>query len=563
MNTTWTMNDERLELLFQSSHRYPPSPSVFRSGQTLPVATMENRLRWVTNNHRLLSNGFVAATAMNDIRSGLLLPFHYRYPFPLMDPSRRNLLTMIGVNDGRAGGCVEANHHHHHRHPLPDGCASSSLVHGDSNKKSASFADRQKGPLVCKSKRQIDEAREERAEEDDKALRVKQASRDSPSSRRRVMTKEGKAKKNSDYIEEAETYNQAVLDNHPNISTSVDASIVDFDEMDDMDDDDDDDDDGEDREVVNAFAKLAQLPTNSRIKEEEEEVEEKASTGSSSEKVSVDADDHLLLNAISEYEEQAMIFAVEPGSKKGCDERKWIEKFKMLVVHKKKYGHCMVPERGPPDVMFQLVENTKNLYGCCHVPIWEVSKFGRWVTRQRRLYKCNKLREGRIMLLKKLNWLNDNPNTNEIRWEKMYSQLKAFKNKHGHTNVARVHDTVLGEWVVNQRRFYSKNKLKPNRVLMLDQIGFKWKLMKPRKDEGMGGNRDANWLRKYNMLVAFKQQYGHMEVSVKDDATLLNWIYGQRVAYRDQTIQEERKQLLDRIGFDWTSRAKRPNGCTS
>jgi hypothetical protein len=63
-------------------------------------------------------------------------------------------------------------------------------------------------------------------------------------------------------------------------------------------------------------------------------------------------------------------------------------------------------------------------------------------------------------------------------WRKRYDQLIRFKEINGHCNVPQRYATnvELGRWVKDQRTFKTKGKLSQERIDLLNDIGFSWKL---------------------------------------------------------------------------------------
>ena len=60
------------------------------------------------------------------------------------------------------------------------------------------------------------------------------------------------------------------------------------------------------------------------------------------------------------------------------------------------------------------------------------------------------------------------------RWDAHYEQLVAFKAKHGHAHpvASNCPDSRLLGWVAYQRVRHRTGKLPPQRVALLDQLGF-------------------------------------------------------------------------------------------
>ena len=63
-------------------------------------------------------------------------------------------------------------------------------------------------------------------------------------------------------------------------------------------------------------------------------------------------------------------------------------------------------------------------------------------------------------------------------WTTRYNDLVAYKKRHGHCNVPTrcKENKSLGSWVDHTRQQFKHGELSDDRVAMLDQIGFAWKL---------------------------------------------------------------------------------------
>jgi hypothetical protein len=64
---------------------------------------------------------------------------------------------------------------------------------------------------------------------------------------------------------------------------------------------------------------------------------------------------------------------------------------------------------------------------------------------------------------------------------------------------------------------------------------------------------DKQWNKQYEKLVEFKRKNGNCRVPQKyeEDASLGRWVIKQRLFQSNNTIQLDRKGLLDDIGFVW------------
>ena len=134
-------------------------------------------------------------------------------------------------------------------------------------------------------------------------------------------------------------------------------------------------------------------------------------------------------------------------------------------------------------------------------------------------------------------------------WSKMYDQLVAYKQQHGHCNVTRRGGDPypkLCKWVSTQRTQY-KNQVKgykenEERYIALNEIGFIFNLA------------DQIWSEMYEQLVAYKQQHGDCKVSRRtgDNLKLGEWVHTQEKNYTKQLkgyrVNEHRYIALNKIG---------------
>jgi superfamily II DNA or RNA helicase len=118
-------------------------------------------------------------------------------------------------------------------------------------------------------------------------------------------------------------------------------------------------------------------------------------------------------------------------------------------------------------------------------------------------------------------------------WEKMFAELVAFKEAHGHCNVL-VESGPLGQWVHTQRQ---RCKI-PERRARLNAIGFCWNPF------------TAAWDKKIEELVAYKKVHGHCNVPAQS-GLLGQWCSMLRTKRRRNELSTEQIAQLDAIGFCW------------
>lgn len=143
----------------------------------------------------------------------------------------------------------------------------------------------------------------------------------------------------------------------------------------------------------------------------------------------------------------------------------------------------------------------------------------------------------------------------EDQWNERLNELVEFKKEHGHCLVPHSYpqNNKLAQWVKRQRYQLKLKKLKQHHTLtdarqtILQDLGFVW------------DSHKAAWFEKFEGLKAFKMMNGHLNVPCCHQS-LATWIKCQRRQYRlfcdgkKSTMNNERIQQLDNLGFDWNPR---------
>jgi hypothetical protein len=132
-------------------------------------------------------------------------------------------------------------------------------------------------------------------------------------------------------------------------------------------------------------------------------------------------------------------------------------------------------------------------------------------------------------------------------WGRRYAQLVQFKETNGHCNVPQRYadNAELGRWVKDQRTFKIKGKLSEERIDLLNEIGFSWRIK----------CHDDFWEKMCKSLIAYKEAHGHCNVtSDAENIQLARWVDRQRRAKKNGKISEEKIRELEDIGFTWSSR---------
>ncbi|MFN0076302.1 MAG: helicase associated domain-containing protein, partial [Prosthecobacter sp.] len=134
---------------------------------------------------------------------------------------------------------------------------------------------------------------------------------------------------------------------------------------------------------------------------------------------------------------------------------------------------------------------------------------------------------------------------NEDLWEKRFGQLVAFEHEHGHTQVPSKWQVnpALGKWASLQRKLHKSGQLRQNRAERLKQIGFAWK--------SDNNHHTAGWEGRFAELVAFKERFGHLRVSMTNQTSpgFKHWRDNQRLNFREGRLRPERQARLEALGF--------------
>jgi len=213
----------------------------------------------------------------------------------------------------------------------------------------------------------------------------------------------------------------------------------------------------------------------------------------------------------------------------------WDVRYGELVEFTRKHGHCRVP-------------NEYNLN----------KQLASWVLVQRQLRAKNRLPFERIA---KLEALGFEWNPHDADWQQMLENLKAYKEKHGHTHVPTNYkpNPKLAAWVILQRVYYKKRALASDRIAKLEALGFNWAQYQT-GNYTMPGK--SSWVCHFEELEAYKVEHGNTRVSKVNPVNkqLGRWVHFQRAAYVKGNLLAERIAKLDSLGFEWVIYDKKESG---
>ena len=124
-------------------------------------------------------------------------------------------------------------------------------------------------------------------------------------------------------------------------------------------------------------------------------------------------------------------------------------------------------------------------------------------------------------------------------WDRKFTELAAFRLKHGHFRLPKHKLLSLARWAVIQRTDARRGELNEERRQRLDAIGFDWDPM------------ESWWPAMFEKLVAYRNKHGHCCVCKRAHPSLAQWTSQQRCLARRGQLSKDKRRQLDGIGFDW------------
>lgn len=173
----------------------------------------------------------------------------------------------------------------------------------------------------------------------------------------------------------------------------------------------------------------------------------------------------------------------------------------------------------------------------------------KWLNNQIRLYKNGNLSKEKVEMLNNIGISLLIDNKLSVRWERKYQLAKKYYEKNGNLQVPSdytIDDVNLGNWLVEQRKYYNWGKLSKEKIDLLNKIGMVWIL-----DDKLA----IKWERKYQLAKEYYEKNGNLQVPfdyIIDDIKLGSWIVSQRRYYKNGKLSEEKVEMLNDIGMIWT-----------
>ena len=196
---------------------------------------------------------------------------------------------------------------------------------------------------------------------------------------------------------------------------------------------------------------------------------------------------------------------------------------------------------------FEELLSYRSGHGDCDVST-SIGKLGRWVSKQRKVYRAGSLPQDRIDRLNSIGFKWAVITGRKTGWTAQFKELVKYKAKHGDCNVL-TSQGKLGKWVSHQRTAYMSGSLVQDQIDRLNTIGFKWALIEQ--------SAKVPWETRFKELVQYKTEHGDCNVR-QSQGQLGNWVNHQRSNCRDGKLSQDRIDLLNDMGFDWALMEKGP-----
>ena len=133
-------------------------------------------------------------------------------------------------------------------------------------------------------------------------------------------------------------------------------------------------------------------------------------------------------------------------------------------------------------------------------------------------------------------------------WEFWFGMLIDYKQSKGHLRVPQGYkhgESKLGSWVGDQRKYYKKGILSPERIKELEVLGFDWDPFETSFQEGITALKQYKQYRQSEGHLRIPENYKHGEFN------LGKWVQHRRQEYKKGTLSPERIKELEGLGFDW------------
>ena len=207
------------------------------------------------------------------------------------------------------------------------------------------------------------------------------------------------------------------------------------------------------------------------------------------------------------------------------EKRSWKESYNKLAKYESKNHHCNVSKK-------------------------EDCRLNRWILHQIYLYENGRLEKDQIYKLQLINVNLCRIKTYDAIWEESYNKLVQYELENHSCNVSEKEDFKLNKWVYAQRKLFKYKKLSEERILKLNNIGFKF-------DSNCGLTNDT-WNKNYDKLVEYKKQHGNCNVNSYKNKKLYYWVHQQVNGITHQNVDKIKKLKLLGVDFNKSKTINEP-----
>lgn len=191
-------------------------------------------------------------------------------------------------------------------------------------------------------------------------------------------------------------------------------------------------------------------------------------------------------------------------------------------------------------------------------------KLGAWCVFQRQNRKRGKISTVRKQMLDSIGF--DWGVTLKDEWQKMYNELKSYREKTGRWPCPRSEnkeEAKLGAWLYNQRsvaKGSKKSKMPSEHLEKLEAINFKVRNHQRRKARTGKDNKSrlSAWDRAYQAVKKYKQSTGTWPALNANDiriSELCEWCNRQREYMKRGALGADKQAKLNAIEFQWVLRS--------
>ncbi len=186
-------------------------------------------------------------------------------------------------------------------------------------------------------------------------------------------------------------------------------------------------------------------------------------------------------------------------------------------------------------------------YGDLYIPVTYKNEdgyaLGKWLYRQREIYRKGELTKERVALLDSIGMDWGYTRTND--WDTCFEYVEKFFKDNGNLNIPpdyKVDGIWLNKWLNEQKQIYLGKRqgksLTEEQIAKLEVIGMHW-----------GSASQQAWDNQYAKLLQWYEAQGDIDIPKRH--TLSNWLNVQRKKYRSGELSPKQIDKLTKLGMVW------------